>query len=124
MVMVIVMTMMMLMTMLNQNYFLAPTSQIHSKVTAEVLLIQFQKHKGMERTKVNMLVMLLAYFITQTKHVNFNVFFVPIKLYSCYLCDIKLVSLHNAVKFLIFHFCFIFTFPIINTVEIMFKIFL
>ena len=73
--------------------------------------------------KLNMLVTLLACFVVQTKHVNFNAFFVPIKLHSCYLCDIKLVSLHHAVKFLLFHFCFISTFPIINSVEIVFKIF-
>jgi len=76
-----------------------------------VLFITLQKPKEMLCTKLNMLVMLLACFITQTKHVNFNVSFVSIKLYSCYLCDIKLVSLHIAVKFLIFHSRFIFTFP-------------
>jgi len=91
-------------------------------VTERVLVISLQKQKEMLCTKVNISVMLLACFITQTKHGNFNVSFVPIKLYSCYLCDIKLVSLHIAVKFLIFHSRFIFLlFPIINSVEIMFK---
>jgi hypothetical protein len=77
------------------------TTGFHGVVTARVIFISFQKHKNMLCTKVNTctLVMLLVCFITQRKHVNFNVFFVPIKLYSFYLCDIKLVSLHNAVKF-------------------------
>ena len=86
-----------------------PATQFHSTVE-EYFLFRFQNHKETLRTKVIMSVMLLACFITQTKHVNFNVSFVPIKLYSCYLWDIKLVSMHNAVKFLIFHSRFIFYF--------------
>jgi hypothetical protein len=106
-----VMVMVMVMSILSQYYFFAPATRFRSTVAGRVLFISLQKHKEMLCTKVNMSVMLLACFVTQTKHVYFNVSFVPIKLYSCYLCDIKLVSLHNAVKFLIFHSRFIFTFP-------------
>jgi len=87
-----------------------PASRFHSTVTERIHFISLQKHNEMPCTKVNMSVLLLSCFITQTKHVNFNVSFVPIKLYSCYLYDIKLVSLHIAVKFLIFHSRFIFYF--------------
>lgn len=38
--------------------------------------------------------------------------------YSSYLCDIKLGSLWDPVKFLFVHFCVIFLFPVINRVRI------
>jgi len=104
------MVMVMVMSMLSQYYFFTPATRFSSTVAERGLFISLQKHKEMLCTKVNMSVMLLACFITQTKHVNFNVSSLPIKLYSCYLCDIKLVSLHSAVKFLIFHSRFIFYF--------------
>ena len=103
--------MVLVMSMLNQYYFSFQQHDFTVQWLKEYVSFRWQKLKEMLCTKVNMLVMLLACFITQTKHVNFNVSFVPIKLYSSYLCDIKMVSLHNAVKFLIFHSRFIFTFP-------------
>lgn len=76
-----------------------PSTRFRSTVTERIHFISLQKHKEMPCTEMNMSVLLLSCFITQTKHVNFNVSFLSIKLYSCYLCDIKLVSLHIAVKF-------------------------
>jgi len=48
-----------------------PATQFHITMNNRVLFITLQKPKEMLCTKLNMLVMLLACFITQTKHVNF-----------------------------------------------------